>query len=94
LECVGDLLVELLEGIEQALKFLADKLHSQGHALQHGDFIGERYGFVDAFQALADEFLTAGAVEVIKLFDRSLACLAKTLQGRPLEQELGGQRDG
>src|SRR5437016_14313222 len=65
----GDLLIELLKGLEQELEFFAEQLHAQRGALEQSQLVGQWHRFVDAFQTLLDERLAAGALEVVELFE-------------------------
>src|SRR5439155_14347162 len=91
LEHLGDLLVELFDGLEQELEFFADQLHAQGIAGEQSDFVAERHGFGDAFQTLLDQALAAGALEVVELLEGFFARFLEALQGGPFEQKGGSQ---
>ena len=90
-EDLSDLLVEGFDGAHDLLELAADELDAQGKALIEGGFIAHGHGALDQFEALFDELLAAGLLEVVEALEGGGLGLLDGLQGGLLEQEGGGQ---
>ena len=88
---LGDLFVEVGEGLLQELELAGDELDAQDEAVDDGALVGHGHGFVQEGQALFQESLAAGTVEIIEGFKGGGIAFANGLQAGPLEEKAGGQ---
>src|SRR6266849_5798516 len=65
-EALGDLLAEFFDGSDHVLELAANELYPQGEALIKGWLIADGHGLRQEFEALFDECLAAGTVEIIE----------------------------